>query len=69
MLTISIDTDLCMAYGLCVQESPELFEICSTTGQARITELALSFELINKARAAAEVCPQKAIRIRANDDA
>jgi ferredoxin len=66
-MKISIDASLCMAYGLCIEEAPELFEISTETGQARVMEAALTADLITKARSAADVCPQRAVLIAENE--
>ena len=66
-MKIGIDAGLCMAYGLCIEEAPELFEICAETGQARLKEAMLNADLIVKARAAADVCPQHAVLIDDSD--
>jgi sterol 14-demethylase len=63
-LRIVLDRDLCQGHGVCVGEAPELFKL----GEDGLVELCsdapIAPELHVKARAAAQYCPTRTIKIQ-----
>lgn len=52
-----------MGYGLCVEEAPMLFVVDADTGQVRLLAQDQLELHVSAARAAAQVCPQRALRL------
>lgn len=62
-MKINVEPTLCMAFRMCMEEAPEIFELDPETGQARVRHEVLTAELEAKARSAASLCPQQALFI------
>jgi ferredoxin len=61
VVTVSVDNNHCHLFAICEQEAPEVF----TLGRTRL-HVATRPEphLIDKAKAAARLCPMQAITVR-----
>jgi sterol 14-demethylase len=63
---IVVDSGLCQGHSVCAAEAPELFRIVETGQAYPQSEVIQEFppeELLKKAEAAEEFCPNGAIRI------
>jgi sterol 14-demethylase len=63
---IIVDHGLCQGHSVCAAEAPELFRIIETGQAYPQAEVTMEFppeELLKKAEAAEEFCPNGAIRI------
>ncbi len=68
---IVVDKGLCQGHSVCAAEAPELFRIVDgglAYPQAEVIPAEPPAELISKAEAAAEYCPNGAITIIYEDD-
>lgn len=68
--TLHVDLNLCQGHGLCYFESDELFDLRDEDGKAVLLMDEVPERLLEKARAAVRVCPERAIRLveSGNDD-
>jgi ferredoxin len=63
---IVVDKGLCQGHSVCVAEAPELFRVIDTDGPYPMVDVlqeAPPADLLAKAEAAAELCPNSVIRI------
>ena len=69
-MRLEVDLDLCGGYGVCQARSPEIFNVVDLDGYAQV-ELLIERprgELVAQARAAALLCPNRAIKIIEDDE-
>ena len=62
-MRIDLDRGLCLGYGNCVMEAPEIFDLDEQTNQAVIDEHAAATGDPERAYAAARACPAGALRV------
>jgi ferredoxin len=60
---VRIDETRCQGHGLCSFGAPEVFRLRDDDGHSEVVEITLTPELEDKARRAAEGCPEQAIVI------
>lgn len=61
-MEVRIDKDLCTGCGLCVDTSPDVFELENESAKVKVTEI--PDDQIELVREAADNCPVEAIMIR-----
>lgn len=61
-MRISIDAQLCQGHGRCYEIAPELVED-DDRSRGVVIQPEVPTELMDKARAAANACPERAVRI------
>lgn len=64
--TIAVDRQLCQGHSVCVGEAPELFEL-DAEGLARVKTENITVSLLEKAQKAEKYCPNRAIKVTANN--
>ncbi|HVL00883.1 MAG TPA: cytochrome P450, partial [Dongiaceae bacterium] len=64
--TISIDRQLCQGHSMCMGEAPDLFRVDSS-GFSHILQASPDMALLEKARSAAQYCPNQAISIKVDE--
>lgn len=62
-MKIDVDLELCQGHGLCYFESDELFDLRDSDGKAVVLVGDVPQRLQEAARAAAQVCPERAIKV------
>jgi ferredoxin len=61
---VHVDAAKCKAYGICYQQSPEVFDL-DDSGYASVRMEEVPPELHEAARMAVRMCPERAISIEA----
>jgi ferredoxin len=66
-MKIMLDVPVCQAYGLCVMEAPDFFEIDEEADKARLLKHTATGDDAAAVRAAATACPVFAISLGEGD--
>jgi ferredoxin len=64
-MTIEIDYERCQAHGMCAAVAPDLFGLRDDTAQAVALVDPVPGDRVSDAQAAADTCPELAIRLAA----
>jgi sterol 14-demethylase len=62
---IAIDLQLCQGHGVCMGESPELFQLNTESGIPKVLQENIGETLLAKAKNAEKFCPNQAIKVTA----
>jgi ferredoxin len=62
-MKIAVDAAACQAYGLCADEAPDLVDLDDFGYSAVIGDGEVPADREDAARAAADICPVKALRL------
>jgi ferredoxin len=66
-MSIEIDYERCQAHGMCAATAPDLFGLRDDTAQALPLVERVTGDQVADAQAAADTCPELAIRLVARD--